>query len=100
MGALPSLLEKNFEQFSGSINSIVKYGTKKHEKALHFEQNKLLLNQMANDFGFASVSSLGPTIYTISDKQVDIQFYQNKFQDYFFHLTRVSNLGHKVQSFL
>lgn len=97
MGTLPSLLEKELELFSKSLKNIIRLGTKKHEKKLHMKENKLLLDQMESDFGFSSVTSLGPSVYTITNKYIDIKMYQDNFKEYIFFLTKVSNTGHRIE---
>jgi beta-ribofuranosylaminobenzene 5'-phosphate synthase len=68
---IPDIITNNFNDFISALNNITNLGTKPAEEAIQHEKTKRLLSKMRRKFGFASISSLGPTIYTFAEKSVD-----------------------------
>lgn len=66
--SLPAIVEKDFGSFAASIAKIVGLGSKAKEEEIQKRETKDLLKQFRTEFGCAGVSSLGPTIYSFSEK--------------------------------
>lgn len=64
---IPSIREKDFSRFIPTIGQITNRGSKKAEEYIQGEITKKCLAKMREQFGFAAISSLGPTIYAFSD---------------------------------
>lgn len=63
---IPSIYEKDFPRFISAIKRITTRGSKKAEEDIQKEATKKCLTEMQEQFGFAAISSLGPTIYAFS----------------------------------
>ncbi len=96
MGVMPSLMEGDLDAFLKSLIAVVSCGTKRHETALHATLCQSLMTRMNADFGFVAVSSLGPSVYAISNQCIDISSYQRDFTDFIFSSSRVSCAGHRM----
>lgn len=69
MNMIPFLLEKNLPAFGRSIDEIQKLGFKKIEVELQTDKIKDLMNKMREVGAYGvGMSSFGPTVYTIFDK--------------------------------
>ncbi len=66
---LPGLFCKDFQKFIDGMNSIVEIGTKVQEENIQSETTKKYLKLLKEKFGFASISSLGPTIYSFAENR-------------------------------
>ena len=97
MGIMPSLIENNLGEFQRSLGTIVGLGTKPHETKLHSRFSSGLLAQMNQDCGFAAVSSLGPSVYSITDRLIDLVAYRRRFRDFLFISSRVANRGYRIE---
>ncbi len=99
MGVIPSIEENNFDTFIKSLNIITKLGTKKAELKINEKTTDKILKKINNIFGFAGLSSLGPTCYTfINDKEtkIDLEKLKEKFNDCEVILTSVRNKPFEV----
>ncbi len=65
---VPGIVTKNFDQFISSLSNIVSMGTKPFETRIQPQRTINLLQYLKQEFGFAAVSSMGPSVYTFSDK--------------------------------
>lgn len=98
MGVLPSVLERNFTNFRQSLHRIIEHGTKPFETELHAKNCGKLLRGLECEYQFAAITSLGPTIYVITDSDVNLSKWENEFPDFFFYKTQVGNHGHRVST--
>lgn len=98
MGVLPSVLEQDFANFRQSLHRIIARGTKPFETELHAKVCEKLLCRLKSEYQFAAITSLGPTIYVITDSDVNVSKLQNEFTGFSFFKTRVSNHGHRVST--
>ncbi len=64
---IPSIREKDFSRFLSVMQQITTNGSKKAEENIQKEITKKCLTKMREQFGFAAISSLGPTIYALSE---------------------------------
>jgi beta-ribofuranosylaminobenzene 5'-phosphate synthase len=65
MGLMPALISGDFDAFLDSLREIVSNGTKPDETAIQGVVAKRVLANLKLEYGFSSVSSLGPTLYSI-----------------------------------
>lgn len=63
---LPAICEKNFDLFMDAVSVACRLGTKPAEEAIQSRETIGELNRLRSLFGFAAISSLGPTIYSFS----------------------------------
>ncbi|MBQ8156666.1 hypothetical protein IJ101_02675 [Candidatus Saccharibacteria bacterium] len=63
---IPATVEQRFEAFLGAMNNICRLGTKPVEESIQPEIVTKELARLRSLFGFAAVSSMGPTIYSFS----------------------------------
>lgn len=66
MNLLPAIQESDFERFIQCLRKITAIGTKPCEEAIQSKTTKNALKILRNNYNFASVSSLGPTLYAFS----------------------------------
>jgi beta-ribofuranosylaminobenzene 5'-phosphate synthase len=97
MGIAPSVLEKNFIRFLDSVHTISQLGTKPFEEALHEHICGPVLRYLRAELGFASISSLGPTVFSFSTKPVDLDSYRAAFPEFTFAITTVDNTPRLVE---
>lgn len=99
MGVIPSIEENDFDMFIKSLNIITKLGTKKAELKINEKTTDKLLEKINNKFGFAGLSSLGPTCYTFVDinkTKIDLEKLKKEFNDCEVILTSVRNTPFEV----
>lgn len=87
---IPSMIQEDFNRFLSSLNTITKTGTKKAEEDIQADQTKYCLKKLRDQFGFAAISSLGPTIYSFSNQAIELP---HEDKNYFY---RILNLGEKL----
>lgn len=63
---LPSIGTENYTGFIESMKHLIAMGTKNAEENIQPSGAKVILERFREEFGFAGVSSMGPTIYTFS----------------------------------
>ena len=100
MNLVPFLFEKNLSAFGKSIDKIQNLGFKKVEVSLQTDKIKNLMNKM-REFGAYGVgmSSFGPTVYTIFDK--NNKHIVEEIKDYvgdegIVFTTKAQNSGHEL----
>ena len=100
MNLIPFLLEKNLPEFSNSINQIQNKGFKKVEIRLQSADIASLRNKLEEFGAYGSgMSSFGPTVYSIFDKNnKDIV---EKVKEYvgdkgIVYTTKAQNYGHEI----
>lgn len=65
---IPSLLENDFQRFINSLQIITALGNKAAEEKIQSQNTQQALKVMRKSFGFAAISSLGPTIYSFTNQ--------------------------------
>lgn len=88
MRLMPSLISGDFESFIESLEKITSNGTKPDELAIQSVIAKDVLSHLKSKYGFSSVSSLGPTLYAITNNEpsdVELSALKNIFQEYSFY---------------
>ncbi|BDC36395.1 MAG: DUF98 domain-containing protein [Candidatus Methanoliparum thermophilum] len=100
---IPSLLERDIYSFGESINRIQKIGFKKIELDLQPQITKELI-ELIRDYGAigAGLSSFGPTVYGITDKnakeiETKVKNFLEKEGEVF--VTKARNFGARVRKF-
>ena len=63
---IPGIVENDFEIFVKAMNENVKLGLKSLEENIQSDETKMTLMELRNNFGFAAVSSLGPSLFAFS----------------------------------
>ena len=99
MGIIPAIEENNFDMFIKSLNVITKLGTKKAELKINEKTTDKILKKINMRFGFAGLSSLGPTCYTFIDTKktkIDIDKLKEDFNECDIILTSVRNKPFEV----
>lgn len=102
MGVIPSIEENNFDIFIESLNVITKLGTKKAELKINEKVTDEILKKINDKFGFAGLSSLGPTCYTFVDiekTKIDLEKLKEDFNNCEVILTSVRNKPFEVVIF-
>lgn len=66
MNLAPAIKELDFTRFINTLNIITSVGTKPFEEKIQNNKTKEALSILRKEYGFASISSLGPTIYSFS----------------------------------
>lgn len=95
MELIPSIQARDFDGFTAALRSISSLGTKPHEVDLNEGMAGSLIQDMARIFGFASVSSLGPTVYSFASKGTDceLRVLARQYPDFRFVETEISERG-------
>ena len=91
LGVMPAVLEEDFAAFKHSLSVITQLGTKPAEERLNVRYCGSLLGQLRRDFGFASVSSLGPTLFTLYEDGCDVESLRAAYPDFTFRETAIRN---------
>ncbi len=91
LGVLPALIEKDFTAFIESMTQICRLGTKPHEEELNAGLSGLLLRYLRKEYGFASVSSLGPSVFSFYRRMNDLDFLNKTFSECRLITTTVEN---------
>lgn len=63
---MPSIVEADFDTFIAAMKTVTAIGTKPIEESVQSDATKTALNNLRSIFGFAAVSSMGPTLYSFS----------------------------------
>ena len=98
MLVIPSIISGNFNELIIGLNQIISQGTKPIEESIQNPNTKELLKQLRKKYNFASVSSLGPSVYTISQTEPSVQelkLFKQEFSDYNFTFFPMSLEGCK-----
>ncbi|MEI7918435.1 MAG: hypothetical protein WCH58_03565 [Candidatus Saccharibacteria bacterium] len=80
---LPALISNDFDNFIKGLNIVTQSGTKPAEESIQNQNTKDMANKLREKLGFASISSLGPVIYSFTDKTYDIDTIHNLINDEF-----------------
>lgn len=64
---IPSIVEGDFKVFADNLNENIKRGSKPLEEKIQSDRTKEVLCILRDKFGFAAVSSLGPSLYAFSE---------------------------------
>lgn len=64
---IPSIVESDYVGFISGIQEAISLGSKAAEEDYESESTRKTLEQLRSIFGFAAVSSLGPTLYSFSE---------------------------------
>lgn len=64
---IPSIVESDYLSFLSAMQENISLGTKAAEEEYESKDTKDMLKQMRTIFGFAAVSSLGPSLYSFSE---------------------------------
>jgi len=93
MGVIPSILEKNFNNFIESLKLVTGNGTKPFEVALNQKYINAVYEDVNKELGFCGLSSLGPTCYTFIESSNDwsrqINRLKEKHKDFQFIITEL-----------
>jgi len=65
---IPGLICDDYNEFLAGMQEATKNGTKPSEESIQNPRTKEVLDTLRKDYGFAAISSLGPTVYAFSDK--------------------------------
>lgn len=68
MYIIPALISSDYDMFVHGISRAISFGTKPIEEKIQNQDTAYILRTMRELFGFASVSSLGPTLFSISNR--------------------------------
>ena len=103
MNLVPFLLEENIESFGDTINKIQERGFKKIEVDLQEDRIKVLMKKM-REFGAYGVgmSSFGPAVYGIADKNSDGVFKATKEfvgNEGLVFKTKAQNTGFQIEKY-
>lgn len=69
---IPAIIIQDFERFIKAISKITSIGTKPVEENIQTDATKNAIKTIRERFGFAAISSLGPTIYSFSESDPEI----------------------------
>lgn len=98
MKLLPSLIEKDIENFGSAINEIQNIGFKKIENNIQRKETKELMRFCRKYSYGVGLSSFGPTLYCIVDNEKElIEKLKEKNADYILSMT--NNIGSKIKVF-
>jgi beta-RFAP synthase len=64
---IPGLVVDDYQKFLIGMKKVTSVGTKPMEESIQSEVTKKLLMVLRKEFGFATVSSIGPTIYAFAE---------------------------------
>lgn len=81
---IPSIVESDYAGFIDGMQEAVSLGSKAAEENYESEGTKKMLEQLRSIFGFAAVSSLGPTLYSFSENDPLEKMAKIDSQDYDF----------------
>lgn len=64
---IPGIIERDFSSFIKALNENIKLGSKPLEENVQSGRTKEVLEDFREVFGFAAISSLGPSLYAFSE---------------------------------
>ncbi|CAF29835.1 beta-ribofuranosylaminobenzene 5'-phosphate synthase [Methanococcus maripaludis] len=99
MKMMPAVIEKDFDSFGKVVNELQNLGFKRAEVGLQKESLKGLLSKL-QEVSYSGISSFGPTIYSLGDKDTITEI-SNEFFDKFgiegeIISTKANNSGYEI----
>lgn len=101
LGVMPALLEQDLPALRHALAIVCRHGSKPYEYALHRKALAALVRRITRDFQFCGMSSLGPSLYAISDAEISrntIEEFRKRFPNFDFHVSGVRNEGAEIIS--
>jgi beta-ribofuranosylaminobenzene 5'-phosphate synthase len=95
MGLMPAIIEENFELFIRNLNRIWCLGSKKLEIEINKNKINYILDFLNKKYGFAGMSSLGPTCYSFTTNNVTRDELEKILPDCDITITTVNNNPHE-----
>ena len=88
---LPAIANNDYDSIIEAMNHVTNLGTKPHEETLQSAQTKSVLLNLRNKYGFATVSSMGPTVYAFSKHNPTSEIENLSNTEYTFYAYRVGS---------
>ena len=96
---IPGIVELDFDTFIYAIKENIKLGSKPLEEKVQSAQTKLVLEEFRREFGFAAISSLGPALYSFSEKDPSDVLRKINTKDYtIFAYDQNGNIKRKINN--
>lgn len=96
---IPGIVELDFNTFIYAIDENIKLGSKPLEEKIQSAQTKLVLEDFRREFGFAAISSLGPALYSFSEKDPSDVLKKINTEDYtIFVYEQNGNIKRKINN--
>ncbi len=97
---IPGIIEEDYDVFINGMKSVTAVGTKPLEEHIQANIVKKMLNRMKKEFGFASVSSMGPAIYCFSktNPEKQVRELNNKEKNFNYYLLGKGSYCEKARS--
>lgn len=92
---IPSLVTDDYDEFIAGMETATANGTKPMEESIQNQKTKEVLNAIREEYGFAAISSLGPTVYGFSEttpKKRSLEAFTTKYDNFTFHTIKLSEL--------
>jgi beta-ribofuranosylaminobenzene 5'-phosphate synthase len=103
MQLLPGIIEKDLTSFGKAIKSIRQLGFKKIEVSLQHDKVKELIQFLEENSKCASMSSFGPTVFSIFESETEAKLIHEKIKEKFSdlgftsYLTAANNSGAQIE---
>jgi beta-ribofuranosylaminobenzene 5'-phosphate synthase len=99
MKMMPAIVEKKMEDFGDVVNKLQYLGFKKIELSLQSQIVKHLIDEL-HKTAYAGLSSFGPTVYAVGDKNLILDTANDIFDCYGVDgeiiMTKANNVGYRV----
>lgn len=98
---IPAMVSNDFNNFIEGLTLATESGTKPAEELIQAQETKDMLSEMRAVFGFAAISSMGPTVFSfVKDNEFDTlasKINNNKFDLFCIDLNKPTNHNDSIQ---